>query len=112
MIGGEWLPSWIYFNISIYIGSESDSLPEDITYIYFSLINGVRVESSSYLLPFSVSLQDSDSKSPYSKCADMIIPPVCYFEDVVYRMYDTAGLIVIASDYSCDVYINILDKLS
>ena len=42
----------------------------------------------------------------------MIISPVCSFEDVSYGIYDTVGLIAIASEYGCDVYANMLEKLS
>ena len=49
-------------------------------------MNGGRVESSSDFSPLSVPLRYSDSKFPSSNCANVIISPVCSFEDVVYGM--------------------------
>ena len=42
----------------------------------------------------------------------MIILPVFSLEDIAYGVYDTAVIIAIASEYGCDVYDNVLEKLS
>ena len=41
----------------------------------------------------------------------MIISPVWSFEDVAQGIYDTARLTSIASEYGCDVYANVLEKI-
>ena len=84
MLGWYLLLPQISSNISVDIGSESDSLPDDIASIYDSLINGGRV--------------DSDSKFPSSNCVNMIISPVCYLGDVAQGGYVAAGKIAIASE--------------
>ena len=40
-----------------------------------------------------------------------IISPVCSFEDVAYGMYKNSGQIDIASEYGCEVYANVLEKI-
>ena len=102
----------MYSNIYVGIGSASYSLHDDITSIYASLINYGRVELSSDLLLIPVPLRDSNSKFTSSNCANMIIPPVNYFEDLAYGMYDTAGRIAIASEYGYGMYSNSLEKIS
>ena len=96
-------------NISIDIGSESDSSPDDIASILDSLIDGGILELSSYPLLLFVLLQDFESKFPSPNCVNVIISSVCSFEDVAYGMYDTTGHIATASEYGCDVYANVLD---
>ena len=75
--------SQISSNISVGIGSASDSSYDDITSIYSSLSNGERVELSSYFLPLSVSSRVSedkfcvsDNKFSFSNCDNLIILPV------------------------------------
>ena len=97
-------------NISAGIGSASDSLPDVILSILTSLINGGRVESSSDLSLLSIQLRDSDSKFPSSNYVNVIIFPVCSFEDVEYGMYNTAGLIAIVFEYGHDEYAKSLEK--
>ena len=88
------------------IGSESDSLPDEISSILSSLINGGRVELSSDSSPPAVPLRDYNRKSPSPNCANVIILPYFTFEHVSHGMYDTVGCIVIVSEYGCDEYVN------
>ena len=97
MIGLDWFLSRIYSNITVDTGSYSYSLPDEIASISALIINGAIVEASSDLLPLYVSLQDSDGKFFSSYCANVIISPVCSFEDVAYGMYNTSYCIVITS---------------
>ena len=108
MLWRYWLPSLISYNISVDIGSTSDSSLDDITSISFSLNNVSRVEPSYDSLLLYVPSQVLDNKFPYSNCAYVIILPVCSIEDIAQGMYDTAGHIAIASEYGCDVYANAL----
>ena len=52
------------------------------------------------------------TKYPSSNFATVIMSPVCSGYGVLYGIYETDGLIVIASDYRCDVYTNTPEKLS
>ena len=108
MIRWYWLQSIISYKISIYIGLSSDSSTDNIVSISSSLIISTRVGFSSDSLPLSAWLRDSDSKSLYSNCAYVIISSVCFFENVAYGMYNTAGCIAIYSVYGCDAYTNAL----
>ena len=62
--GRDWLTPQISSNISVDIGSSSDSLPESITSISSSIIYSGIIESSSDSLPLSASSQVSDNKFP------------------------------------------------
>ena len=97
MLELDWLPSQIPSNISVYIGSSSDSFPDDIVSIPSSLINGARVDYSPDLLPLAASSQVSDDKPPSSNCANVILSPVSPLGDVAQGMYDISGRIDIAS---------------
>ena len=75
------------------------------------LSSGGIIESSSDSSSHSTSLQFLII-SPSSICANVIISLVCYLEDIAQGVYATAGRIAIASEYSCDVYANTLEKIS
>ena len=91
-------------NISVGVGSASDSPPDDSSSILALIVNGGRVKWSSDLSPLSVLLWNSNSIFPSLKCAKVIIFTVFYYEDVAYGIYDTDGCIAIASESGCDVY--------
>ena len=55
-------------------------------------------DSLSDLSPLSASLQVSVKVFPYSNCANVIISPVFFLEDVAYGVYVTARRIDIASE--------------
>ena len=48
---------------------------------------------------------------PSSNCANVITFTDCYFEDVAYGVYVTAGRIAISSELCHDVYDNALEKI-
>ena len=48
---------------------------------------------------------------PSSNCVNVIISPVCSFEEVTYRVYVTSGRIAITYEEGYDVYANALEKL-
>ena len=113
VLGLDWLTSRMYSNISVGIGSESDSSPDEILSISASLINGELVKSSLDSLDLfllSVPLHYSDGKLPSSKCVKAITSPVFSFEYLSYGNYDTAGHIAIASEFGCDMYAKALEK--
>ena len=76
MIGWYWRLSQMCSNISVYIGSSSDSSPESITSISSLLISGSIIELSSYLSPLSASSRVLYNKPPSSNCESVIISPV------------------------------------
>ena len=88
-------------NISVDIGSSSDSSTESNKFDYSKLSSGGMIESSldfsSLSSLLSASSQVSDNKSPSSKCVNVITSPACYFEDVAQGMYDTSGRIATPS---------------
>ena len=89
MFGRDWLKSQISYNISVDIGSASDSSPDEIASTSYLLINGGRFELFSYLVPLSVlfrvsdnTSRVSDNKPPSSNCTSVMILPVFYLEYV------------------------------
>ena len=85
-------------NISVDIGSSSDSSPEFISFISSLLSSGGIIELSSYLSPLSASLRVSYYKSPSSNCVNVIILPVYSLEDVGQGVYFIDRRIAIASE--------------
>ena len=104
------------YNIFLDIGSSSDSSLESIAYVSSKLSCGGIIkwplDSSPLSSSLYANLQVSDDKLPSSKCVNVIIFPVCSFEDVAQGIYDIDGCIAIAYEYGRDVYANSLEKLS
>ena len=96
-------------NVSVLIRSSSNFSVSSRFSISFSLII---IDSLSDSSPLSVSLRVSLNKFPSSKCANVIMSPVCYLDDVAYGVYVTAGRIAIASAYGRDEYDSALTKIT
>ena len=83
--------------IIIYLSSESSS-------IYDSSVEAEIYSTSATLRSFY-------TKPPSSNCANVIILSVWSWYDVAYRIYETAGPVMSASEYGCGVYANTLKNV-
>ena len=89
----------MYLRTFVLINTSSESLP-----VYESSIEAGIDSSSSALRSFS-------GNFPSSKCAKFIMLPVCSWNDVAYRIYNSASHIASASEYRRDVYSNALENI-
>ena len=103
-------------NISVDVGSSSDSLTESNASVSYNISRGGTIELSLDLSPLLSSLSESsqvsDNKPSSSNCANVIISSVYSFEYLAQGIYDTDGRIDIASEYGRDIYANALEFLS
>ena len=60
----------------------------------------------------SSELRSFSTKPPSSKCAKVIMSPVCSWSDVAYRIYNNSGLVSSVSEYGCDVYADAQENVS
>ena len=74
------------------------------SYVDDSLIES-KIES------YSATLCSFSTKFPSSNCAKVIMSPVCSWDDAVYGIYDTDGHVASASEYGCDMYDHVLEKV-
>ena len=88
------------YNISVDIGSSSNSSPESNALVSSTLSSGGIIELSSDSSPLSSSLyassRVSDNKLPSLKCGNVIISPVFCLKYVAQGVYVTDGRISIA----------------
>ena len=71
---------------------------------YSSSIGDLSIESK--IDSSSTKLRSFSTQSPSSKCEKFIISPVCSWDYVAYRIYETDGHVAGAPEYRRDMYVN------